>query len=161
DELQRLNHSRSEISGALDAERATLVELAARLANQESNLANLFRQRAALLARREKLQSEARVLKEQEATLDSSRQQVSRQIYESRQQALQLAERRGIEEDSLRALREAFAENEIQLISVREELSDKRGRLCSLMEIQRNYEGFDRGVRAAMRKASGETEEQQ
>jgi len=161
EELQRLSHSRSELESALDAERATLVELAARLANQESNLANLFRQRAELQARREKGQSEARALREQEAALDSSRQEFCRQIDASRQQALQLAEQRGIEEDSLRSLREAFAENEIQLISVREELSDKRGRLCSLMEIQRNYEGFDRGVRAAMRKASAETEEQQ
>ena len=160
EELQRLSDSRAELVSALDAERATLVELAARLANQESNLANLFRQRAELRSHREKGQSEARVLRDQEAALDSSRQEVCRQIDASRQQALQLAERRGIEEDSLRALREAFAENEIQLISVREELSDKRGRLCSLMEIQRNYEGFDRGVRAAMRKASGETEEQ-
>jgi len=159
EELRRLNQSRSELTSALDAERATLLELAARLANQESNLTNLFRRRAELHARRDKDQAELRVLRGEEASLEKSRQEVNKKIDASRQLALQLAEQRGLEEDSLRAARQAFAENEIQLISLREELSDKRGRLSSLQEIQRNYEGYDRGVRAAMRKASAQPEQ--
>ena len=38
---------------------------------------------------------------------------------------------------------------------LREELSDKRSRLSSLEELQKNYEGFDRGVRAVMVRAGG------
>ncbi|HXN40171.1 MAG TPA: chromosome segregation protein SMC, partial [Myxococcaceae bacterium] len=46
-----------------------------------------------------------------------------------------------------------FAENEVRVISLREDLGDKRARLSSLEQIKRNYEGFDRGVRAVMFKA--------
>jgi chromosome segregation protein len=159
EEVRRLEQSRNELTSALDAERATLLEIAARLANQESNLTNLFRRRAELHASRDKQQAELRLLRGEEGSLEKSRQEISKKIEASRQLALQLAEQRGLEEDSLRTARQAFAENEIQLISVREELSDKRGRLSSLQEIQRNYEGYDRGVRAAMRKAGAEAEQ--
>jgi chromosome segregation protein len=49
--------------------------------------------------------------------------------------------------------RQQFADNEVKVISLREELSDKRARLSSLEQIKRNYEGFDRGVRSVMLKA--------
>src|SRR5881409_859114 len=71
---------------------------------------------------------------------------------------LTLEERRGAEETALAETRSAFVENEARLIQLREELAEKRSRLNSLTEIARNYEGYDRGVRAVMLKA-GEARE--
>ncbi|HEY1088378.1 MAG TPA: chromosome segregation protein SMC, partial [Archangium sp.] len=65
-------------------------------------------------------------------------------------------QRRGEEEATLRQIREAFSENEVMVVAVREELADKRSRLTSLEEIARNYDGFDRGVRAVMTHAGPE-----
>ncbi len=45
------------------------------------------------------------------------------------------------------------------MIALREELADKRSRLASLLEIARNYDGFDRGVRAVMLKAGAQARE--
>jgi chromosome segregation protein len=81
-------------------------------------------------------------------------------VDESRKASLELAERRGQEEEALARTTQAFAENEIGVISLREELSDKRSRLQTLQEIQASYEGFDRGVRAVMLKAGSEAREQ-
>src|SRR5205823_4345434 len=84
------------------------------------------------------------------AALEHSRADVISRVGQSRQAHAELQARRGEEESSLERAREAFAENEIQVICLREELADKRSRLHSLEEIQKNYEGYDRGVRAVM-----------
>ncbi|XXF80425.1 chromosome segregation protein SMC [Myxococcaceae bacterium GXIMD 01537] len=153
DELRRATHLQTEVSLRLEQERAGLVAIASRLANHESNLVNLARQRADLEARRAKNRAEAETLRAQEQELDRVRGEVSRLVEESRHNAAELAERKSHEEEALQRTREAFAENEIQVISLREELSDKRSRLASLEALQKNYEGFDQGVRSVMVRA--------
>jgi chromosome segregation protein len=151
--LRRTTGLSTELSLRLETERASLLELASRLANHENNLVNLAKQRSDLEARRAKNRAEADVLRRDEAQLDSARADVARQVDQTRQLALELAERRGQEEAQLQRTRQEFAENEIRVIALREELGDKRSRLSSLKELQRNYEGFDRGVRAVMLEA--------
>src|SRR6267142_2538326 len=41
-------------------------------------------------------------------------------------------------------------ETEAELIKLREELADRRSRLTSLLELQKNFEGYGRGVKAIM-----------
>jgi len=156
EELRRVNLLQAELLHGLSAEREALVEIAARLANHESNLVNLARRRAELEARQAKNRAEADVFYTQQASVEKARQELSRHLDEIRQAALELAARRGLEESSLDRTRVVFAENEIKVISLREELGDKRAKLSSLQEIQRNYEGFDRGVRALMIRAGEE-----
>jgi chromosome segregation protein len=84
---------------------------------------------------------------------------VTRRVQQSRQLTLELAERRGAEEETLTRTRAQFAESEVAVISLRE-LADRRSRLASLEEIQRHYEGFDRGVRAVMLRAGDEARAQ-
>ncbi len=160
EELRRANHLQTEITLRLEQERQALVGVATRLANHESNLVNLARQRADLETRRARNRAEAEGLRAQERELDGARADVARRVEESRQLAHELAERKGHEEEALVRTREAFAENEIQVISLREELSDKRSRLGSLEDIQKNYDGFDRGVRAVMLRAGSAAREQ-
>jgi chromosome segregation protein len=107
-----------------------------------------------------KLDEELVGLKNEEAQLEAARREVLERVEQHRQLALELTQRRGEEEAALQRIRETFAENEVMVMALREELSDKRSRLTSLEEIQRNYDGFDRGVRAVMARA-GETPKQQ
>ncbi|QSQ14463.1 chromosome segregation protein SMC [Myxococcus landrumensis] len=160
EELRRVTQLQTEVALRLEQERAGLVAVAARLANHESNLVNLARQRADLEARRAKLQAELETLRAQETQLESVRGDVARRVEDTRHLAAELAERKGQEEDALSRTRAAFTENEIQVIALREELSDKRSRLSSLEDIQKNYDGFDRGVRAVMVRAGTVAREQ-
>ncbi|WP_225413901.1 chromosome segregation protein SMC [Stigmatella hybrida] len=160
EEMRRSTHLQTEVSMRLEQERAGLVAVAARLANHESNLVNLARQRTDLEARRAKNRAEAEALRAQEQALDTVRTEVLRRVEESRHNALELAERKGQEEEALARTRAAFAESEIQVISLREGLADKRSRLTSLEELHKNYEGFDRGVRAVMVRAGQQFREQ-
>ncbi len=153
EEQRRVLQSQSELTARLELERTALVQVVTRLANHESNLANLAARKADLAGRQAKLRGEGDVLRGEADTLDKARAEVAKRVGESRQLAMELEARKGAEEELLLKTRAAFAENEIRVISLREELADKRSRLHSLQEIQRNYEGFDRGVRAVMLKA--------
>jgi chromosome segregation protein len=160
EELRRVTELQSDVALRLEQERSSLVALAGRLANHENNLVNLAKSRGDLEARRAKNRAETETLRQEEAKLESARSDVANRVSVTRQMALELAERKGVEELSLSQTRQAFAENEIQVIGSREELSDKRSRLNSLEEIQRNYEGFDRGVRSVMLKVGNNPREQ-
>ncbi|HEX8699079.1 MAG TPA: chromosome segregation protein SMC [Myxococcaceae bacterium] len=160
EELRRVTHLQTEVALRLEQERAGLVAVAARLANHESNLVNLARQRTDLETRREKLRVEMENLRAQEQALDGARSQVLQMVEDSRHNAMELAARKTQEEEALASTRAAFAESEIQVISLREELADKRSRLSSLEELHKNYEGFDRGVRAVMMRAGQQFREQ-
>jgi chromosome segregation protein len=153
EEMRRVSQLQTEVSLRLEQERAALVTVASRLANHESNLVNLARQKADLESRRARYRTEAEGLREQERQLEESRQSVARRVEESRHNTAELAERKDHEEEALVRTRQAFMENEVQVISLREELSDKRSRLSSLEALQKDYEGFDRGVRAVMVRA--------
>ncbi len=153
EELRRVLALEADVLQRLDRERAELVELAGRLANHESNLSGLSRARGDLEQRRAKNRAEAQTLQQEEQLLEAMRSEVHGRVGISRQLAQEIAERRGEEERALTQTRQEFAESEVRVIALREELADKRSRLHSLEEIQRNYEGFDRGVRAVMRRS--------
>lgn len=153
EELRRTLELTAQVAARLDAERRELVELVTRVANHESNLANLEHRRQELEARMGRLDGERATLLAEQTQLEEGRREVLSRVEQSRQQAMELTQRRGEEEATLTRLKEAFTENEVLVLGVRDELSDKRSRLQSLEEIRRNYEGFDRGVRAVMSKA--------
>src|SRR5215468_10693597 len=144
----------------LEQERLALLGLAGRIANQETQLTALAARRDELRERHRHVAAELQGIRSQESALDRERNEVTRRVQQSRQLTLELAERRGAEEDALAAHRASFAESEVAVIALREELADKRSRLHSLEEIQRHYEGFDRGVRAVMLRAGTEARSQ-
>ncbi len=152
--LEAVQVMQAEGTGQMEQQRLTLLGLAARVANHENNLVNLAQKREELAGRHARAEAEADALRAQVASLDRERNEVTRAVTRSRQLTLELAERSGAEEESLARARAAFAEHEVAVISAREELADRRSRLHSLQEIQRHYEGFDRGVRAVMRFAA-------
>ena len=154
--LEAVQMMQADATGQLEQQRLTLLGLAARVANHENNLVNLGQKRAELQVRHARAEAEAETLRAQLATLERERTEVTRAVTRSRQLTLELAERSGAEEETLARSRASFAEHEVAVISLREELADRRSRLHSLQEIQRHYEGFDRGVRAVMKHAAEE-----
>ncbi|HMK73711.1 MAG TPA: chromosome segregation protein SMC, partial [Myxococcaceae bacterium] len=152
--LEAVQAMQAEAAGQVEQDRLVLLGLAARVANHEKNLVNLAGKREELGQRRAAAEAEAEVLRAQMTALERERAECNRAVTRSRQLSLELAERRGAEEESLGRLRAAFAEHEVSVVALREELADRRSRLHSLEEIQRHYEGFDRGVRAVMRHAA-------
>jgi chromosome segregation protein len=152
--LEAVQVMEGDATARLEQQRLTLLGLAARVANHENNLVNLGQKREELQQRHARAESETEGLKAQVAILERERTEVTRAVTRSRQLTLELAERSGAEEEMLTRARAGFAEHEVAVISAREELADRRSRLHSLQEIQRHYEGFDRGVRAVMRHAA-------
>ncbi|MFT3707420.1 MAG: chromosome segregation protein SMC [Archangium sp.] len=150
EELRRATVLVAEVTTRLEADRLALVELATRIANHESKLQGLETRRAELVERGDRLATELAALKAEESQLDTARKEVLERVEKARQLSMELTQRKGEEEATLQQVREAFAENEVMVTAVREELADRRSRLTSLEEIARNYDGFDRGVRAVM-----------
>lgn len=156
EELRRNTTLLAEIVTRLEEDRLGLVEIARRVANHESKLQGLEQRKIELAERGVKLTQELEGLRAEEAQLDSARREVLDRVEQARQMSMELTQRRGEEEATLTQIREAFAENEVMVTAVREDLADKRSRLGSLEEIAQNYDGFDRGVRAVMQKAGAE-----
>jgi len=154
--LRAASQQQSELGMRLEMERAALLSIASRMANHESNLVSLARQKADLATRAERARVEMESLRAQSQQLEDARADVARRVNEGRQMALELAERRTVEEETLERTRSEFAENEIHVISMREALADKRSRLEQLEAFQKSYEGYDRGVRAVMQHAGDE-----
>jgi chromosome segregation protein len=160
EELRKVSFAQSDAAKTLEEERSALVSAVAHLAQHQNNLANLARQRTDLTSRLARLTAEADTLTAESHLIEAQRQDLSAQLGTTRQLKSTLDERRGAEEGALAQTRARFAENEAKLIALREELSEKRSRLNSLVEIARNYEGYDRGVRAVMLRAGDDLQKE-
>ncbi len=153
EDLTRLAREEELNVERLDSERSLLVSALSRIAGGKSHLENLTRQRADLEARLGRVMAERDELLAHAQGLEETRASFTEKLGTSRQMRLHLEERRAGEEEALERARREFMENEAKLIGVREELSDRRSRLHSLKEIEKNYEGYGRGVRAVMSHA--------
>src|SRR5512136_25484 len=144
-----------QVALAAEAEvaRAAAGEAHGRAAARRSALSQVERQRADLQARLARLCAEIDELSTRGASLDGSRSAHVEKLGKTRQLKLHLEEQRGAQEGLLDRTRSEFIQNEARLITLREELSDRRARLQSLQEVMRNYEGYGRGVRSLMTRA--------
>ncbi len=156
EELRRSAELAKSVAERLSADRQELAELEKRTSSQAARLSGLEARKSELTQRIARVEGELEGLRAEESTLEHARTEVLERVESSRLVARELSQRRGEEEATLARLREAFVENEVLVLAAREALSDKRSRLSSLEEIQKNYEGYDRGVRAVMLKAGAE-----
>ncbi len=140
-------------AGQVEAARVEASAALGRAAGHRSQLQQLERQRTDLVARLAKTRAEADEIAQRTAQLDGSRSQYVDRLGQTRQLKLRLEAERGAQEEVLERTRSEFIQNEAKLITLREELGDKRARLVSLLEIMRNYEGYGRGVRSLMTRA--------
>jgi chromosome segregation protein len=155
--LRELAREQGQILGHLDGTRAEGAWALGRVSSHRSQLTQVERQRADLAARLALLGAEAEELGRRTAELDGARARHVESLGRTRQLRLRLEEQRGAQEELLERTRSEFIQNEAQLITLREELQDKKARLHSLVEVMRNYEGYGRGVRSLMTR-TGEGE---
>ncbi|HUL58907.1 MAG TPA: chromosome segregation protein SMC [Anaeromyxobacteraceae bacterium] len=158
--LREIGREQGALQGEVDGARAAAATALSAATGHRTQLAQLERQRADLRARIERNRGEAGELASRAAQLDGSRSRYVETLGRTRQLRLRLEEQRGAHEDLLERTRSEFIQNEAKLITLREELGDKRARLQSLLEVMRNYEGYGRGVRSLMTRAGqGEARE--
>ncbi|WP_242360633.1 chromosome segregation protein SMC [Anaeromyxobacter sp. SG17] len=151
--LRDAGREQGALQGEADRARAAAGAALSEATSHKSQLAQLERQRLDLRGRIQKNRGEADDLAQRASQLDGSRSRFVEKLGQTRQLKLRLDEQRGAQEEMLERTRAEFIQNEARLITIREELADKRSRLNSLLEIVRNYEGYGRGVRSLMTRA--------
>src|SRR5437868_1344830 len=135
---------------AVEAERHQAVSVLTRLANHRTNLVNLERRRQELSGRLQKTQSEGQELAARSVEISRQRDEVAGKLQEAQANRRALHERRSAHEDELQQALTERRDTEAMLIRFREALADRRSRLTSLLELQKNFEGYGRGVKAIL-----------
>jgi chromosome segregation protein len=136
--------------GSVEEERHGAVGVLTRLANHRTNLVNLEKRRTDLSARAVRAQTESEQLTARSAEIGKQRDELAEKLFASQEQRKLLHQRKSSSEEQLAAGKSELRETEALLIKLREELADRRSRLTSLLELQKNYEGYGRGVKAIM-----------
>lgn len=152
EELQAARTGLAALSGALEAAKSALVEHVTREVEVRNALATLARRREEIARQLDKLRAEERELERRREEIDA--QLLTRRADLERLRS-ELARATGEQEtraNELRALAEARRRWEREAVEVEGVLVQARSRLESLEQIQANYEGFHRGVRAIMRE---------
>ena len=151
-ELARLQAEIESLQLDLDTEKAALIEVANHLTYLKNDLAAKER-------RREETQRDLARNQEEHAAVDSALRLCERKRDEAQQnfqRALEHAKERNLEAAQIAAVIQTFnqaeeaQEKRIELL--KEQLQESRSRLASLEDLQRNYEGYQEGVRAIMLK---------
>jgi chromosome segregation protein len=151
--LREAGREEGDLQGEADRARTAASASLSEASGHTSQLAQIERQRQDLRARLSRNRAEAEELASRTGQLDGSRSRHVEKLGQTRQLKLRLDEQRGAQEELLERTRAEFIQNEAKLITLREELAEKRSRLSSLLEIVRNYEGYGRGVRSLMTRA--------
>ncbi len=148
--LQAAQQRIHEAQHAVEAERHQAVSVLTLLANHRTNLVNLERRQTELQGRLQKAAAEKEQLEARAQEIARQRDELARKLVETQQRRRELHEQKLAAEADLAAGRTEQRETEAQLIKLREELADRRSRLTSLLELQKNFEGYGRGVKAIM-----------
>ena len=151
--LRELAREQGNAQGDADVARADAAAALSEANGHKSQLSQLERQRLDVKVRHERALAEVGELSDRTTRLDGNRSQYAEKLGQTRQLKLRLEEQRGAQEELLERTRSEFIQNEAKLITLREELQDKRSRLSTLNEVLRNYEGYGRGVRSIMTRA--------
>ena len=151
DDLQRARTALADAQARLEAAKGELVERVTREVEARNAAATVERQRADLARQLDKLRGEEAALEQRRAEIDT---QLAARRTDLDGLRAELAAASGAQEartHELRALAEARRRAERETAGLEGALLQSRSRLESLEQIQANYEGFHRGVRAVMR----------
>src|SRR2546425_1623437 len=141
---------------AVEGERHQAVSVLTKLANHRTNLVNLERRRTELSARLQKTASEKEELEARAQEIARQRDELAQKLAGTEARRRQLHGEKVATESDLATGRSEQRETEALLIKIREELADRRSRLNSLLELQKNFEGYGRGVKAIMLREEDE-----
>lgn len=138
----------------LEGKKRLLVECLTQVAQNENHQKNLEDKTGEVQGRIERLEREADRAKGEAKAAEHAARELKENLDQNRQLSLALEDERASQEALLERSSAEFMDNEARLLEIREELMDKRSRLSSLEEIQKNYEGCSVAVRAIMKHAA-------
>jgi chromosome segregation protein len=157
-ELNQLQPQVKSLLSDLDREKEALIDAANQLAylrNDALAKSNRAQEIDKDLARsREEHAVASRSLGLCEQKLTATNTALERCLGQARERAVEAAEVNAL----IHALLEAKEEQEKKVASLREQIHESRSRLVSLEDLQKNYEGYQEGVRAIMLKRQREAE---
>jgi len=142
----------ASVGASMDEARARLLAAVSAVSEGRSKLETMEQRQVEARGELARIRAEREEVARGAEELKGQRGSMAEQLGESRQLHVALGQRR---EAQVRLLDELEAERvtaEAQVLSLREELAEKRSRLESLKELARSFEGFGRGVRTVMRE---------
>jgi chromosome segregation protein len=142
----------TEAQSRLEAAKGGLVDHITREAEARNAVSALARRREDIARQRDKLHHEEQAVQEQLAEIDRQSQERRSGVEELRARLDATAGEQEARAHELRSLAEQRRRAERAAADVEAALLQVQSRLESLQQIQRNYEGFHRGVRAIMRE---------
>jgi chromosome segregation protein len=150
-----------ELQVELEGLRQSQIDLGEQAGEWRSRISNQTQRLEDLQARLNECQTERNSLEKTHGELTANKQRQTESLNRSRQLHLDLVQKREVNENTLAELEAQAKSNSARGIALREEAGNKRSRLKSLEEIERNYEGCLSGVRWVMQKAKDEQEDNQ
>ncbi len=151
DDLDTARGALAALQAALDAAKGALVEHVTREADARNTATALERRRDEIARQLDKLRGEEAVLEQRRAEIDAQLAARRADLERLRNALAAASGAQEVRASELRGLAEAHRRWERHARELEGALLQTRSRLESLEEIQSNYEGFHRGVRAIMR----------
>ena len=148
-----------DIEAALESEREQSATWERCASDATAELRELSQRQVHCQERCQELSQERETLVERLASLGENAVEVSGLLQSLRQGRAMIAEARARAAEQLRSLEDREHHGSAELEVLQTELHRRRSRLASLEEIQRRYEGFDRGTRAIMQRYNGDSRE--
>jgi chromosome segregation protein len=149
----------AQAQGDLERERSALetakqhsFEVGASIRDAETKAAANAQQRSDIAARLEKLGQARHASGQRAREATQQAKEAEKKLNDRRQLKLSLEAQRSEQEAIARRMHGELAELDERLGTLRNDLSDRRARLQSLEEIQRNYEGSSDAVRTLMQR---------
>jgi chromosome segregation protein len=155
-ELAGLQSRMRGLQTELDQEKAELIDIANQIVNLRNDALGKERRHSEIsseLARsREELAEVSDALTACEATREASAQAFAACSQNARERAIEAAQATA----TLQSLSKSREDQENRISSLKEQIHESRSRLLSLEELQKNYEGYQEGVRSIMLKKQQE-----
>ena len=150
--LQEKKTQHAAAEQALADEKDALVDLLTQIARLKNLLLDAERRTAELSHRRQRLSREKEDAQKKVAEIHALLAARALQLEGRRRSRSQIEEERGQKTGRLKEMQSSFADLEEKLTRCRERLSQESSRLESLLELQRNFEGYQSGVRSILLK---------
>ena len=155
-ELAALQSRMRSLQSDLDQEKTALIDIANQIANAKNDALAKERRHgeiAAELARsRDELAQASDALAACAGTRSASAHALTTCVHELRERTLEAAQATAL----LQSLGKSREEQENTMLALKEQIQENRSRLLSFEELQKNYEGYQEGVRAIMLKKQRE-----
>ncbi len=142
---------------AVEAAKNAVVSLAARESECRNSIATQTRRIEEAERRLQKLASEQSEASQRLTSLEAALVARRADVQQLRERLRNAEEEKKQRAETVRNLSEALRVHEAKAGQAQELLLQLRSHLASLQDLQRNYEGYQRGVRSILRESSSET----